>query len=548
MENVKVVLRTGTSSFGEMFSQQHGIYALDIAALWFPELFLSHSGLQTQDYHLYPTKWPLLQSLVLSLYSTTKTEPERVKAYHEALTAVLQSNLPILWGVSSNDGLRSVLRGLASYYRPASPSHSPPIWLREIAEQIADRRRRLATYAISNLPLHEVRRLGLLHSMILDDRLQEVVETIESYGCSIPQALIPFDGTSTAKERPMTSAFHWTDYLTAEALYTAGFRINDLTPFLSYYSGRISFRIIGDKLVQWLLARTDPAVLLRCFELYGLGVWKWRMLHLLAAHAAYVHDWYPGLHSATSFSEVPGLFVCHDCCVCGCSSHGCTPFTVFLRGYLYIETKYRYHTDPASRCATWINQVNRNRPVPTHVALQFARYWVFTTLKCRHTCCKEAIHAYIIGGKNLLPDAEERAEVQEEDKAKLALLEHLMALTKECWMQRSWSLLDFWGDFLKPLVDAELKKLEATETLNDVFVKMRMVGVQEYTDRDEDNESLPDSIVSDVDASMYPDLSVDELEEKRLLAAKRVIDRMTGHQTPENGKPTRKRTRRYYFR
>ena len=116
------------------------------------------------------------------------------------------------------------------------------------------------------------------------------------------------------------------------------------------------------------------------------------------------------------------LDVSCDDCVCACSLQGCLASTMMLKSFeknFFLASSRRKWFVLATEYL--IDLVGSSDSCPDWLAKELIRYQTFKELELRHTCCKGN---YSLG---LIPcDAEEQAEIQDEDHEKIEILESLL--------------------------------------------------------------------------------------------------------------------------
>ena len=321
---------------------------------------------------------------------------------------------------------------------------------------LAERRRNLQN-RLTGLPVA----VSMNTAMLRDDRILD--EYAEYAECAEQAAQENIDHTplraSTLLHDPhigrCRTVYHIIDLEVevAEKLWENGFRDIDvpdddgLTPLASYHyhSSSVSEEI---ELYSWLIKKgaklhrpqhrlnsSDPAVVPS-----GL-LQTIRVLHYVAAKIAFNSEAmiYYDLRErkdllsrqrkdtvlllATIFSDSSS-----DDCICACSSRGCLASTlmlkVFEKGSLHRRNQIMARDclarsieylmllmGPQSSCSDWL-------------AKEIIRFCTFHELELRHTCCSFSRTSYVI--RRVKFEKEERAEIQDEDKEKIELLQSLL--------------------------------------------------------------------------------------------------------------------------
>ena len=149
---------------------------------------------------------------------------------------------------------------------------------------------------------------------------------------------------------------------------------------------------------------------------------------------------------------------------------------------------------------------------------------------------------------DLMPDHEEREEVQHEYGDRLAILEKLQEDMEQKWLDQTVprTLTDFVRDEWWPALEEAQQQLEADDgSLAGAIRGMESVGVEVHPvlpRKEEEKRYLWDDAVSDVSsvASKADEDEQERWQEETILAYKRVIDRICDREEPANGHTTEK--------
>ncbi|KAF4449366.1 Ankyrin repeat-containing domain protein [Fusarium austroafricanum] len=309
-----------------------------------------------------------------------------------------------------------------------------------------------------NLPITEVRRLGLDSENVLDSRALEVTKVLHDSGIPIPAAL----DVAEHKFLPVYRAIHYTS--DAELFFRVGFRDTDswcntvLAELESYPSlekslqylhwlsqhGGISyqFSLASDKdiytanLIFWKIGHTlkyyQPEKCWRYDQPYYSTNGKSPLPPLLGDHIAWIHELYTELLS-TDLA---------DTCRCRCSPGGCTPLTSFLKGITeYLAYVFKPGHSPEHSVIEdenlllqliagfipYIDNFSCYFKIKDHIAA--LQYLTYTALGIQHSCCGNGSDSYMAEwGSSLSEDNSSDVDngLKDEQAYQLSLLEGLL--------------------------------------------------------------------------------------------------------------------------
>ena len=423
-----------------------------------------------------------------------------------------------------------------------------------MAKHLSARRRQLGDLARDSLSLHEISRLGLNNSELVEVGANAVVDALEKSGCEIPYALTVSSSEQGSVYRHVRCAFF------AEELFQNGFRevsaVEGLTGILQRVHYKKTFRAMTeirlDQYIYWLLRKDGRSPSSKWPRPRGSRLSVLDSLMSLDddytfAHAAAIVLGLvmsaKGVSNVTElwdreYHTLPTAFIGqYDNCKCGCSKSGCSPCTIYMSFTLAL----RRDGEPYARrllsilATTYLAEAN---------ALEFIRYFTFKELDCRHTCCWNALKARFFGlamstfvdESERLPRNEadiDRDGIRQEDEEKLNLLESLMnefetKFQRRAQLESGQILSRFMQSYWTPRMKDELskRKLQLSE-----LAKIRAVGVDLVLSDSKVDQfymvSLSHSEISDVESE--EDLDSDDRKSKRRYAAVgRAIDRVCG--------------------
>ena len=189
-------------------------------------------------------------------------------------------------------------------------------------------------------------------------------------------------------------------------------------------------------------------------------------------------------HVQTMNSPSQGLlckviaYAVQDRCTCACSLAGCTGLLLVLKNFGYTLRTGPHATEPAM-AQKWLFLVSEllietmrqteesGEPLYDRLILDAIRFLTFEGLELRHTCC------YCDGNwYSTYDDNEERLEIWEEDKLRLAQLEKLIPEFEGKWCELSIPFLQFMKEYWQPRMD---QAIQEWEEINEQ--ELRRIGV-----------------------------------------------------------------------
>ena len=446
-------------------------------------LLLRHGGGETIDRPDRGGHLPLT-------YACASNCPEAVKLILEADSALYSSDVD--W--SNRYPLYH------SVFEEATEMSTDEI-LSHLQTALLDRRSRLYSLATSQLCREDLEGLKLRDDRILDEKAFDVYKALENRSIPVPSALrIPPGRKTMFHNQSLSPAL-------GESLYGRGFIDVDgvdstgLTPLMSMgfptpkYGLEVALRRVG-----WL--RSKGADLGRKPDQQD-----WDYPSITAAHficswvgrAAYLqddtvlpeinrinHTWlFRILHklddNCQSLLEELLSSKLYDSCLCACSSQGCTPATMMLKGITQGLEQYRAYWDMTHphpiECRIWVIAWMENLPGHRHEAWRWLsreiiQYETFQRLQLTHTCC-----AFDDWRGELLvrEDNMDREEIRDEERFLIDKLDALVAEFQEKYLELGVSVTEF----LKGYWKARMEEVEREEEpLDDEDIaKIRDMGV-----------------------------------------------------------------------
>ncbi|KFA54720.1 hypothetical protein S40293_00693 [Stachybotrys chartarum IBT 40293] len=424
-----------------------------------------------------------------------------------------------------------------------------------VITHLADRRRRLANFAIELLPEQDLVRLNLRRNEPLHIGIEEVITLLEKRGHLIPASLTPAKLNS-----PIQSIFpeFWERNL-SQILAQAGFRLPSKAPTPSPYA----FEDWGlfYEYSQWLLENFGKSVLFQpvklCSSETGLVVLSGGNAaissgHVLGHYLAHLSSVCTEFHYQVGKREPLSIsspevhltlslileMATPDDCICGCSIAGCLPATIFM---WTLHSDKRTGITRLRRALLFLESQGKLSLV--HSALRFS---IFKALGCRHTCCGPAWFCVYHRGYYDCAEwgDEKRQSIRAQDAEKLGLLEELLPEIVRQYQATGLPLWDFIHTHLRPRVSRTLKELDSqkkvqltSQQLNQLELQLAtqlgeeaIEGLEVLSDRSPSRDEQFDSDLSVVTSSAASD-SESILEDKRtrrLEAVQRCINRICG--------------------
>lgn len=419
-----------------------------------------------------------------------------------------RGDLPLAYSCSSNclEAVKLMLEADSPLYVPdhhddgvfeeAIQTSSDEI-ISHLQTALVDRRSRLYSLAITMLCRKDLDELEIPGDHILDEKASDVYAALKHRNVPIPSAL------RTPRRR--RTLFHSTDLSPAlrESLHGCGFLDVDginfcgLTPLMTM--GDPSIRTIDASLqrASWLISKgADPG---RKPEMCGpMRFMPWDP-SITAAHglcswvgrAVYqcMPSWIPyeindvtlfGLledleeNSKSLLGEMLSLKI-YDACLCACSSHGCTPATMVLKGIKAVLQGYWIKKPPGEGrlwVIEWVERLLNDRyEVWQWLSGEIIRYETFEALGLTHTCCKIDVWDTM----PTLNDSVDCEEIRDEERLLISKLDALVEEFQEKHTELGVSVSDFLKGYWKTRME-EIEREE--EPLDDEDIaKIRDVGV-----------------------------------------------------------------------
>lgn len=357
-----------------------------------------------------------------------------------------------------------------------------------------DRRARLYTLATSNLSRQELEELEITDDRLLDEKAYKVYVALREREIPVSPALYtpPWGQETVFHDEHLSPA-------RGESLYRRGFLDVDgisysgLTPLMHMGSWfRIALKSALQR-VSWLISKgADPG------RRFDQSIWSSNDPSITAAH--YICSWigkavysnWETVHAEINRTwlfgyleeledesqSVLGQLVCtqlYDDCRCACSSHGCSPALMMLKGTTSENIYYGHPTSFRRRIwvIDWLNNVlSHHHEAWKRVSRDFIRYETFEKLALTHTCCKRRVQVY-----SLLYDMDktEREEIRDEERLMISKLDALVSEFEEKYVELGVSLPDFLDGHWKTRME-EVEREE--EPLDDgEIAKIRDLGV-----------------------------------------------------------------------
>ena len=356
------------------------------------------------------------------------------------------------------------------------------------------RRTRLYNLATRKLDRKDLEDLNVTGDRILDEKAFEVCEVLKSRNIPIPSAL------RTPSHR--TTVFHYENLspTLGESLHGHGFIDVDsfdgsgLTPLMrmgSPYRTNIEPAL---QRVTWLISKgADPRRKPdKCEPMY------WNPSST-AAH--YICSWVgvaigggwrsPYVKRTTFFAILNGLdddcqslsgklwsSKSYDGCLCACSSHGCTPVTMMLKGIRagllsYVLTE---HIPTLIEGRSWIIDCVETLLGHGHEAWQWLsreiiQYETFEKLELTHTCCEVGFFSEM----RLRNDDVDGEEVRDEERLLIRKLDALVAEFQEKYTELGVTVSEFLKGYWKNRMEEVEREEESVD--EEEIARIKDVGV-----------------------------------------------------------------------
>ena len=564
MTKIKAIVKHNPKSLVEdVFPAQDGVSSQELAAIICPEVlpafFCDLPSGPPANNHLQLAMKHHQRLLAITLYSARNSwdfeEREGPKTEFEwsgGVKTLLECDIPIHYNVEIG----------------SAASKAPYETQMLLVRHLVDRRCRLRDLALKLLPSYEISRLGLSSERIVDRTANEVIRALENQGFDIPHALTISSSSEGSVYR------HTYSPTLAGILLQAGFTEIDIAEGLlsvePFLQGR-SYDFLLDAFeecayLSWLLKNTAtawsignavPNELCATF-LDSMGLdGDHNVLHIVAFLMGRLQMFRRSRLKVTlmTFKRTPPpneIFIGRtDNCVCGCSSGGCLPFT----SYMYSVTA-ACKENFLDAFPEIFSDLNRNSDLRKREILEYIRFYTFTKLECRHTCCSETLwtrlKAYrwsslLWPSKGPDPEEQDHQEIREEDHHQLVLLDFLMdefeaELLSMADSRQNNLLSDFMLRYWEPRMTEVLnsRKLQAEDL---AVIKEIGVDLEVRESSDTDSISMRDSDASSVSSFDLAETS-EEHETRRYAAVGRAIDRICGWNDFGGQEKLQKRVRR----
>ena len=345
---------------------------------------------------------------------------------------------------------------------------------------LVDRRTRLYTLATSQLSPQELEELNVADDRLLDEKATDVYAALEQRKFSIPPALrTPFIRTTLFHRASLSPGLR-------ESLYRRGFIDVDgissygLTPLMDLGYRRDDCRLKPTlQRVSWLISKgADPGRTpdqSRCTG-YDPNVTAAHYICSWIADALYQSDpikpwWVSRIYLSRAWlfrildgledecQSVFGKLFCsrfYDDYLCACSSHGCTPATMMLKGIMkefHLQPKFGKCVDLVEYIEwciwviEWMNSLLSHSCEAWHwLSHDIIRYLTFEKLGLTHTCCE----CYFSGfPRPTRFHKTERAEIHEEERFTISKLDTLVTEFEEKYTELGVSVPDFLNGYWK---------------------------------------------------------------------------------------------------
>ncbi|KAM0796422.1 hypothetical protein BDR22DRAFT_893275 [Usnea florida] len=389
--------------------------------------------------------------------------------------------------------------------------HDTPDEMRShLQNALVDRRRRLMSLAITHLCPKDLEDLRVTDDRLLDEKAFDVYKALECENVVISSALrVPFQQTTVFHYDSLTPAI-------GESLYRCGFMDIDgidnhgLTPMMRTPL-EATFNIEPTlQRASWLISKgADPGRRVKPHEnrpastaAHYMCSWVGRAIHSTFTEKIdrtwLSDDVTKEICCTSSYSNVTEkvdrawLFRIfeqlgndcralleamlssefYDCCLCACSSQGCTPAIMMLKKDNVSSLELH------SLMIEWFTTMLENRhEVWQWLSQEIIRYETFEKLELTHTCCLIAC----CGGPRYFNffctryDSMEREEIHDEERLLISKLETLVAEFSQKYTELGVSLPDFLKGYWKTRMEEIEKEEEALD--DEEIAKIEELGV-----------------------------------------------------------------------
>ncbi|KAK2759261.1 hypothetical protein CKAH01_16677 [Colletotrichum kahawae] len=525
VERISQILNNNPSSVSDIncFGHNSVHIAVIVGNLKVLQMIMLHAdtlALNAQNYttftdNYYAGRFPIEYAVEPQLHSTCHVVAETECNGCQILDALLQAECALYetffvaafskWLVKKNHGTSECA-------------------MKKIIVRLKERRQRLQEYARKYLAPTRATELGLYGSDLLDAASEQVQTALQERSILVPISLRVYDAENEIVENRSSRSIHcyFSDDTPASYAWKLGFR--DLGVDSAYgFHELLSTILFGTEHDQWQRNK----VISHAYWLIEKGVEVGKLVPCLFPGqsnftgwtAAHLWSYYLCQYPAISYEEKEYyLRVCDefahatmstailDDCQCACSYNGCSPLMIMLRartrrdywGEAPSQTLEDYKHDILWFCHFWA-KVFESRPwsdssQPKLLLSTILRYFTFTALDIRHTCCQLGL-----GLRAVLQqwgDAEIK-EVMEEQEENICLLEDLLEDFEQEYISIP-DLEEFFYDYWGPKMEMEIEKLNARKLDEDDLRAAEEVGVvwkcfetEEATAAEKDYSRLP---------------------------------------------------------
>ena len=343
------------------------------------------------------------------------------------------------------------------------------------------RRTRLYTLATSELTPKELEQLGVTSDRLLDEKACVVYAALGRKNVPIPSAL------RTPPDR--TTLFH-SEYLSptlGESLYRRGFIDLDctscfgLTPlmFLGHYELPNRLKAALQR-VSWLISRGadlgrkvnppehmlfDPSIT----AAHCIGSWIGRAVYE-AGSLDELED------ESRSVLGKMAVLKHYDNCLCACSSHGCTPAIMPLKGIMKmvrLSEVSSYCIEKRIWVIDWLNNLlGHSHEAWQWLSREIIRYVTFEKLGLAHTCCQSRYDVFDMWDDM---DDKEREEIHDEERLSIRKLDALVTDFEEKYTELGVTVPEFLNGYWKTRMEEVEREDEPLD--EEQIAKIKDLGV-----------------------------------------------------------------------
>lgn len=304
-----------------------------------------------------------------------------------------------------------------------------------VVKELALRREKLAKIALDVFPAEDRTRFFLDDSSILDVNARTVYKTLQERDVPMLEALNPgpagsiFGFVAYAYTFPSMTLTGRNPILALDDLYDRGFRDIDLPEEISEET--VPYTPLQRILNNGDFRKTNHWVGMCAWFLIMGGSPRFQgsasIKNALFGIANTLGDYEEGVFLKYFNSEPIALLIRYaarllppletDGCICFCSSKGCLPLHLVLRGPGYATTRHRCAQGQATRIWSWIKGCGIRGSAAKVCLEESVRLELFNRLGMRHTCC--------LAGRYMTDS--DRAEIRMESEELQTQLELLMS-------------------------------------------------------------------------------------------------------------------------